>query len=396
MKALSTTLGLLLLASGAVAAQPRPAPMRPLDYSNQANWLCLPGRADACRVDLSAMIVPPNGRPRLEEFRPPTREPPIDCFYVYPTVSRDPGLHGDLAPGPEERRVIADQFARFSSVCRTYAPLYRQVTLTALRQAMAAPAQPGSNSSAALMAAMEPAYEDVRDAFFQYIRGGANAGRGFVLIGHSQGALHLTRLLREEIEGTPLEARLVSAILLGTNIEVPAGGATLGGTFRYTPLCQRDNQTGCVITYSSFRDTQPPGPDALFARASPSMVPACTNPANLRTGRGTPDSYLSALGDYGGASGPPPSWTGDPWTPVGTPFVKVPGLIQTACVGGHLSVRVAADPRDARTDTINGDVLRDGRPDPAWGLHLIDVNLSLGNLVDLVAAQGRAWRPPRP
>src|SRR5690606_5686111 len=147
----------------------------------------------------------------------------------------------------------------------------------------------------------------------------------------------------EEIEGTPLQPFLVSAILPGTNIQVPLGGV-VGGTFRSTPLCVRDNQTGCVVAYSSFRDTLPPSRDAVFGRDSGGLVVACTNPANLRTGRGEPNSYFYTLTTPGGLTGPQPVWTGDPWTPVGTPFVRTPGLIETECVsnsfGTYLSVRV--------------------------------------------------------
>ena len=58
---------------------------------------------------------------------------PVDCFYVYPTVSNDPTPNSDMVPGPEEKNVVRSQFARFGSQCRLYAPMYRQVTLTALR-----------------------------------------------------------------------------------------------------------------------------------------------------------------------------------------------------------------------------------------------------------------------
>ena len=55
---------------------------------------------------------------------------------------------------------------------------------------------------------------------------------------------------------------------------------------------------------------------------------------------------------------------------------------------------VNADPREPRTDQIGGELLRDGRVDTAWGLHLIDMNISMGDLVDTVARLGRGWRGP--
>ena len=50
--------------------------------------------------------------------------PSADCFYVYPTISRDPTDNSDLVPGIEEQAVAAVQLARFASVCKTYAPIY--------------------------------------------------------------------------------------------------------------------------------------------------------------------------------------------------------------------------------------------------------------------------------
>jgi hypothetical protein len=58
-------------------------------------------------------------------------------------------------------------------------------------------------------------------------------------------------------------------------------------------------------------------------------------------------------------------------------------------------VKVNADPKGARIDDIPGDFMQGGRADPNWGLHNVDMNLSLGNLVDLVEEQGRSWRPVR-
>jgi hypothetical protein len=48
-------------------------------------------------------------------------------------------------------------------------------------------------------------------------------------------------------------------------------------------------------------------------------------------------------------------------------------------------VRVHGDPADPRVDNIGGDLT------PQWGLHLVDVNIGMGNLVDIVRQQGAAW-----
>ena len=78
-----------------------------------------------------------------------------------------------------------------------------------------------------------------------------------------------------------------------------------------------------------------------------------------------------------------------------TPFVATPGLLTGKCVSrdgfNYLSVAVNADPADPRTDTINGDVQAGDVILKDWGLHLIDMNLAQGDLVDLTARQYRAW-----
>jgi hypothetical protein len=393
--ALGLAAGTAAMAQRGPLPAPQPVAPRAPNYQDSAAWLCLPGRADACAVDESATVVPASGRARLEEFVLPAREPLIDCFYVYPTVSRDAGPLSDLVPGIEERQVIQSQFARFAQGCRPYAPIYRQITLTALNAALAQPGGLEGLRNSPAPGGAGP-YADVLAAFRAYMANN-NQGRGFVLIGHSQGANLLKRLIAEEIDGRPVQRYMVAAILLGTEINVPPGGV-VGGTFKTIPLCTRDGQTGCLITYSSFRDTGPPPANALFGKSTTAgMAVACVNPANLRTGRGEPEPYFYTLGS-GASTGPKPNWTGDPWAPVGTPFVKTPGLLTTQCLSGiggqYLAVRVNGDPRDPRTDEINGDLVREGKVDPAWGLHLIDMNISMGDLVDFVARLGRAWRGP--
>jgi hypothetical protein len=396
-------IGLACALAGAAQARPAqtlqasPANFVPTaDYSNPDNWLCLPSRADACKVDQSATVVSRSGRTQLEEFNRPRKDPPIDCFYVYPTVSNDPGDISDLVPGPEERSVISRQFARFAASCRQFAPMYRQFTLSALRTMMADRDQGGGPRPVQAQPGPGGGYNDVLNAWVYYMSH-ENKGRGVVLIGHSQGTSLLIRLIQQEIDGKAVQKQLVSAILLGGSVQLPAG-RDMGATFRNIPICKSDRQTGCVITYSSFRDTIPPPANALFGRNGDGTVTACTNPANLRTGKGTPQSYFAAARAVDPATGEAQGWI-TPFKPIGTPFVTAPGFVTTTCVndGGfsYLSVHVNADPRDGRTDTLSGDVMSGKQVNAMWGLHLIDINLSMGDLVDLVGQQGRAWKPAK-
>jgi hypothetical protein len=124
------------------------------------------------------------------------------------------------------------------------------------------------------------------------------------------------------------------------------------------------------------------------------MVAACTNPAALGGGSGELHSYLSAGSPGIGSSAAPRPWV-TPAQPINTPFVSVPGLLTAECVstdkGSYLAVTVHGDPADPRTDDIVGDVVVNGQVLADWGLHLIDVNLAIGNLVDIVREQAKAY-----
>jgi hypothetical protein len=174
-------------------------------------------------------------------------------------------------------------------------------------------------------------------------------------------------------------------------------GKDVGGAFQSMPLCRRANQTGCIIAYASFRNTVPPSPRANFGQVSdPLMQAACTNPAALGGGSAPLHAYLLGAGSFI----PTPAAQRHRWTtdgaPITTPFVSVPGLLTGQCVsdslGTRLEVTIHADSTDGRADDIPGDI-GPGTPAQAqWGLHLIDVNLTMGNLVDIVRQQSAAFR----
>jgi DUF3089 family protein len=372
----------VLAQSPATSEAPAAPAAQPNDYSKAEAWLCRPNAKDSCDVDLTTTVIAPSGKFTKEKFKAP-KDAPIDCFYVYPTVSLDQSGNSDMVAGPEEHNVIAQQFARFSSVCRVYAPLYRQVTLTALRSIISGKPMPVDR---------ELAYNDVRDAWNFYLKNG-NAGRGVVLIGHSQGSGVLTQLIKNEIDGRAVEDKLVSALLLGTNLPVEKGKDV--GAFQHIALCRSASQVRCAVAYASFRDTIPPPANSRFGKAQgDNMVAACVNPAALSGGSGQLHSYLSNARFIASSAAAPKPWV-MPERKVGTPFVSVPGLLTAQCVssdaGNYLSVHVNADPSDPRTDDIVGDVVVNGQVQKDWGLHLIDANLAMGNLVDLVREQAKAY-----
>jgi hypothetical protein len=223
------------------------------------------------------------------------------------------------------------------------------------------------------------AYDDVVDAFRHFVANHSD-GRGFVL-GHSQGAGHLNRLIAEEIDDEPLlRDRLVGAYLLGTTVAVLEGEVD-GGDFENVPLCEAEDQVGCVVTYASFRSTAPPPADSFFGRPrSGEGVAGCVNPASPGGGTATLHPYLP-----GEAAFADPARNGE----VTTPFVTFPDLIRAECVeeGGfsYLSITVDGDPADPRTDDIGADL------SPPWGLHLIDVQVAMGDVVEMARSQIAAY-----
>ncbi len=371
------------LVAAATPAAAQPARSAPVDYSKEANWICLPGRGDTCSRPMQTTAVEPAGYGRRSNSSP-AKDPPIDCFYVYPTVSADAALNSDLSMA-EELNATAAQAARFASVCKVYVPKYRQMTLASV----AAFAAGQDVTGPAILA-----YSDVVGAWRDYLAN-RNRGRPFVLIGHSQGTLHLIQLIAREIETRPEVAkRMKLAILPGFNVMVPQG-RLVGGDFKKTPLCSKSGETGCVIAWTSFRERNAPPAGAIFGvAAQPGMTVACVNPARPgATGWVSLDSYWSAKPGYS-IPGGPIAWSSEGEPP--TPWVHVPGLNSGRCVNdgprGYFSVRTNADPKDKRTDRIGGEVGIGGFFIPGWGMHLADMSLVQGDLIRLVEQIGASGR----
>ena len=376
------------LFDSAAVAQPAPAAAMTPNYNDDASWLCKPGRkGDACDVDLTTTIVAADGTLTRESFAADPKAP-IDCFYVYPTVSTDAAPNSDMTADPAETNVVLQQFARFGSKCRTFAPMYRQITLRGLQAALAKNADPLALFGSGIQ------YDDVRDAWQHYLKND-NQGRGVVLIGHSQGAFILQALIANEIDGKPIQRQLVGAYILGSTFLTPKG-KDVGGQFKQIPLCKKPGQLGCVVNYSAFRSNVPPPGNTLFGRASDAAMSGnCTNPATLGDGAAPLRAYLSTTGRMIAMSGGAPKpWAAD--KTVDTPFVSVPGMLTAQCKTNehatYLEITVNGDPADPRVDDITGDLGLATKPLANWGLHLIDVNLAMGNLLDLVEQQSKAYR----
>jgi hypothetical protein len=355
----------------AAAQSTAPAP----DYSKDAAWLCLPGRADVCSTPLGTTALNPNGYGSTGQSSV-AKDPPIDCFYVYPTVSRDQAMNSDLNVS-EEKGATQVQFARFASVCRTFAPIYRQMTLGAIAAYSA-----GAN----IDEAGKIAYADVASAWHNYLAT-RDQGRPFVLVGHSQGSLMLQQLISREIESNPaVAARMKLAIIPGFDVIVPQG-KLVGGTFKKTPLCSRPGETSCVMSWTSFRENNVPPTGAIFGITDqPGMTIGCVNPARPgATGWVPLDSYWysrSSLPVPGG----PISWSSE--GPPPSPFLRTEGLVSAKCINqgqrGYLWIRTNHKPGEKWTDRVGGEVGFLGMFLPAWGMHLSDMEEAQGDLIRAV------------
>jgi len=228
-------------------------------------WLCQPGLADdPCAANNNANVVPRTG-PTTVQKASATTNPPIDCFYIVPTVSRQRGLSANLQIQKSETTTAELEASRFSADCDVYAPVYPEVTLPGLRQ----------TGKASSQAAEEQAYQVVQVAWQDYLAH-YNHGRGVVIIGHSQGSAMAEELLRTQVDPSPqARQRLVSAIIPGGNVVVPAG-KRVGGTFQHLPACTTATQLHCVVAYSSFNAAPPP--TAYFSIPGQGGQPARSHP----------------------------------------------------------------------------------------------------------------------
>ena len=146
---------------------PTPGPLdryagyQSVNYADDTRWLCRPDRTDICSGNLDTTTIAADGTLTVVPFEP-AADPAIDCFYVYPTISRDPTPNSDWdASDAEEGYAAINQVARLRAGCRVFAPIYRQRTLGALASNLGSGDSPGE--------VVDP-FGDVLDAWKTYMR----------------------------------------------------------------------------------------------------------------------------------------------------------------------------------------------------------------------------------
>jgi hypothetical protein len=166
-------------------------------------------------------------------------KPGVAVFYVLPTGVFDRN-RWNLAPvdADSDKRLgifLRSQASAFNGVAAIWAPRYRQATFGAFLTD-----KPEAGR------AIDLAYGDVLAAFEVFLAA-QPADRPIILAGHSQGALHLLRLLKERVAGTPLAKRIVAVYAIGWPVSLTADLPALG-----LPACASPEQTGCILSWQSF------------------------------------------------------------------------------------------------------------------------------------------------
>jgi hypothetical protein len=242
------------------------------DYSATASWIAHPELAED----------PSEWRP--DGFPPPILTPKrVAAFYIHPTTF----LQRDRWNAPlddRQSRQTAELFVRsqastFGQFAEVWAPRYRQAAYGAFLL-----------DSRDAQQALDVAYSDIEQAFDRFLDE-VPQGRPIILAGHSQGSLHLTRLLAER--GPQLRERLVAAYIVGWPVSVAADLPAMG-----LPFCTNPGETGCALSWQSFGEPGNPsivldswegtrGPTGLERRQDDML---CVNPITGTEGGAAPPS----------------------------------------------------------------------------------------------------------
>jgi len=200
------------------------------DYTQDTNWVARPG------LQKNPALWLPD-----EAARSGTGNAAV--FYVHPTTY----LENDRWNAPLEvggdtafrtNLFVQSQASAFNGAGQIWAPRYRQAAFGAFLL-----------DSADARSALDFAYGDVSAAFDQFLKEAGD--RPIILAGHSQGALHLIRLLRER--KAQLGSRLVAAYVVGWPIDTASDLPALG-----MPACRTAEDTRCILSWMSFGEPANP------------------------------------------------------------------------------------------------------------------------------------------
>ncbi len=250
-----------------------PKPPSPLNPATQVRAATVP---EAERAEQVAEIVP--------------ETPAFAVFFVHPTSYLPLGMSsdtqwnaslGDKTAESRARLFLRGLASPFNAANEIWAPKYRQAAVGAFL-----------TDKPEAQQAIDAAYLDVEQAF-AFFTESVDADQPIVLAGHSQGALHLLRLLREKVVGTPLESRIAAVYPIGWPISVEHDLPALG-----IPACATAAQPGCIVSWSSFAEPADPSMLMRYYAASTGFdgklrgdsTILCTNPLTGQIGGSAPAS----------------------------------------------------------------------------------------------------------
>jgi hypothetical protein len=288
---------------------------------------------------------------------------PVDVFYIHPTTFHGAAWNQDVADAAVnaamDASVLRTQASAFDACCRVFAPRYRQASSAAFAHMW----DDGD-------LAYGLAYADIARAFETYLLQD-NHGRPFILAGHSQGALHVLRLLQERLDGRPEAKRMVAAYVVGIGVS----RGVFGRVLKTIPACAKPDQTGCVVTWNTFQEGRDPagyiaGSEARYVRQfgdGPDKALVCINPLTFDADipDAGPDRHLGAV----------------PLTPVaagGRLASPIAHAVSAQCREGVVMISTPGD-RVALAPLPNGS------------LHMQDMELFWGNIQADAQARSRAF-----
>jgi len=263
-------MGMALVPRKGFEAQP---PLAARSYADPAMWYSRPGAADD------------PARLRPIGLAPAEAPLPAAVFFIHPTSYLAPNHwnapDGDAEAGRMARLLVRGMASAFNASTQLWAPKYRQATFGAFLA-----------DRPERTRALDLAYGDVREAFRAF-EADIPAGQPIVLVGHSQGALHLKRLLRDEVAGKPLARRIAAAYVIGWPVSLAHDLPAMG-----LPACTAAGQPGCVISWLSYAEPADPRLtltayarfSALDGRSPGGSPFLCSNPLTGGTGGSAPAS----------------------------------------------------------------------------------------------------------
>lgn len=289
--------------------------------------------------------------------------PPFAVFFVHPSsyipLALTEQANWNAAPGDpvaegRARLFIKGMASAFNRADEIWAPKYRQAVVGAFL-----------TDRPEAQRAIDAAFADVREAFKVFVAS-VPAGKPIVLAGHSQGSLHILRLLREEVAGKPVQSRVSMVYAVGWPISIERDLPALP-----LPACAAPTQAGCIVAWSSF--AEPADPSMLLTR------------------------YLATPGFDGLPRGEGPILCVNPLT--GTPNGTAPASANLGTLvprddfsGGDLVVGAVPARCDEQGLLLIGDAPRMGQGVlPGNNYHVYDILLFWKNLQADVVRRVRAW-----